>query len=167
MSEKPSLEFRNWSLVIRQILMPAIACSMRTRVRASLRLRRFWPGVSSARLGFFSAANVHARAADNRRSPNHSARWWCADIGCLPSQPRLCHARRRAESDLGNLPACCGYWPAPGSCRCAVSFCRCNGAPVFHGFWPLPPPLHTIDDQIRRFRLTALMPRDLGAVALG
>ena len=34
MSEKPVLVLRNWSLVIRQILMPAIACSTRTRVRA-------------------------------------------------------------------------------------------------------------------------------------
>src|SRR5437667_3858299 len=52
-SERASLVLRSTSLTIRQRFTPASACSTRTRMRASLRLVRFWAGVSSPPGGFF------------------------------------------------------------------------------------------------------------------
>lgn len=45
-SDNPSAKFR-------QILMPAMACSARTRRRASLRLVRFSSGLNARVLGFY------------------------------------------------------------------------------------------------------------------
>src|SRR5438874_5356501 len=52
-SDKPSFVLRNTSLTIRLRFTPAMACSTRTRIRASLRLARFSAFVSSRPRGFF------------------------------------------------------------------------------------------------------------------
>ncbi len=131
MSEKPSFVLRKRSLVIRQILMPAMACSTRTRVRARVRLWRFWPDVNSARFGFFSVADVPAQVADSRKTPDHCATWWPADTGCSPNRPRLCHVPRLAGLGSDNSHVYCTSAPVRCSCQCAISSCRCNAAPAF------------------------------------
>src|SRR5436190_171631 len=52
-SDNPGFVFRNTSLTIRLRFTPAMACSTRTRIRASLRLARFSAFVSSRPRGFF------------------------------------------------------------------------------------------------------------------
>ena len=52
-SDNPGFLFRKTSLTIRLRFTPAMACSTRTRIRASLRLVRFSAFVSSRPRGFF------------------------------------------------------------------------------------------------------------------
>src|SRR3954447_283159 len=52
-SDNPGFLFRNTSLTIRLRFTPAMACSTRTRIRASLRLAHFSAFVSSRPRGFF------------------------------------------------------------------------------------------------------------------
>src|SRR5262249_14834427 len=52
-SDTPDLLFRNTSLRIRLRFTPAMACSTRTRTRASLRLARFSASVNARPRGFF------------------------------------------------------------------------------------------------------------------
>jgi hypothetical protein len=52
-SDNPGFVLRNTSLTIRLRFTPAIACSTRTRICASLRLARFSAFVSSRPRGFF------------------------------------------------------------------------------------------------------------------
>jgi hypothetical protein len=52
-SDSPAFLFRNTSLTTRLRFTPAMACSTRTRTRASLRLALFSAPVSSRPRGFF------------------------------------------------------------------------------------------------------------------
>src|SRR2546428_5976012 len=104
-SDEPSARLRKTSLAMRQILIPAIACSARTRTRASLRLWRFSPSLKSLPLGFFSAVDARGLLAHSRKTPDRCA-------ACMLSENGSAHSRRapyrepdQARSGLESLRA--------------------------------------------------------------
>lgn len=133
-SDSPSAVFRNWSLAMRLILIPAIACSTRPRTRASFRLWRFSPGFSSRCCGFFSAANSAQRAVDSLGSPDHCAACSSWGNGSLPPRQSSCHGESRVWSGLESAPVCFWCLPPLRSCRKALFSSRSNAGPVFSGF---------------------------------
>src|SRR2546427_12402304 len=133
-SDSPSAVLRNWSLAMRLILIPAIACSTRTRTRASFRLRRFSHGGNACFRGFFSAANAALLGGDSLGSLGRSG-------GCSPEgngsplpQPSLCRAWTRVWSGSESLPVY-SWWLRPRySYRNGPSSSRWSAGPVFAGF---------------------------------
>src|SRR5947209_949219 len=151
-SDTPSLVLRNTSLTMRQRFTPARSCSTWTRICANFRLVRFSASVSSPRGGFFFrlAGFLHCRLIPLESGiliqggPRRVADPFL--IGDL-------FLMRLAGVSLAEVVN-----PLPsGVDDDHVLVAMLLLAPavkkgLFFGiFWPLPPPLGGVDDQLGRF----------------
>ena len=99
-SEKPSFVLRNTSFTHRERLMPAIACSTRTRTLDILRLFAFSFSVSSFLRGFFSVEPIYALWVRSLESLCPSIRSYVLDRRCFPSRLPSYHGFYLGRSDL-------------------------------------------------------------------
>lgn len=120
--------------MMRQILIPAMACSARTRTRASLRFLRFSAGLNACFFPFlFSVAEAPALPGHSREAPGHCGASCFAESGSRHDRRLSCRERNPAGFGLESSPA----WSACSRQPCfyprGLSSCRCNESPVFPG----------------------------------
>lgn len=125
-SEPSGFQWRRVSVTARARLMPAMACSPRTRTRDQARWCRLSARLNALPRGFFSVAGSGGLRVHSLESLCLGARWCQADKSTAHGRPSCCHAADHCKSDSNRRHGSWGSVPARYSWRAALSACHCN-----------------------------------------